>query len=359
MTEAEYRALPIDSYSSLKLFSEDRRKYYKKFVLGEPVREEDTPSLTTGSLVDCLLLAPSEFDSRYVLSVSQVPSGQYGKFVEELMKVTLINTDENGEVTKEVEDMIEDAYNAVKFDRNGNIVDFKRDSLDTVKRKFLGTELEMYYRQLRESHGKTVIELSTLETAQAIVNELKTNFVTKDIVNLRTEEFIIVFNQFPIIGELSSTITQSVPFPLKCLVDKLVIDHKNKEIFPYDLKTTWDNENEFVANYFKYKYYIQASVYFYLIVEWKKKQSSLDNYTVHYPRFIVADSYNYKNPLIYKTTKQNFEQGMRGFLLKGRYHQGVVSIIKDIMWHREMGIWNISRKNYINNGIIEITPFES
>lgn len=39
-TEANYRAKSIDSSSSLKDFSMDRRKYYKKHILGEKCGRE-------------------------------------------------------------------------------------------------------------------------------------------------------------------------------------------------------------------------------------------------------------------------------------------------------------------------------
>jgi len=47
-TEAQYRAIEMDSSSSLKEFAQNRRKYYKKYVLGEKV-EEDENKATTGS----------------------------------------------------------------------------------------------------------------------------------------------------------------------------------------------------------------------------------------------------------------------------------------------------------------------
>lgn len=358
MTEQEYRTLDIDSYSSIKMFIEDRKKYYKKFILREVVKEEETPSTIFGGLVDCLHFTPSEYDSRYTLSIAQVPTGQYGKFVEELMKVTVESINENGEVTRDLEDMMLDAYNNVKFDRNGNIVDFKRDNFEVVKRKFLGSDLEVHYRQLRESHGKTIIELSTLENAQSIVSELKTNIVTKDIMTMQNSSKFTVYDQFPIVGELDKSVTKTDPYPLKCLVDRLIIDHERKRIHIYDLKTCWDNEQEFLANYFKYKYYVQMAVYFYLVVEWKKKEPDIADYAVHYPAFIVAETNNYKNPLIYATNWSNFDQGMMGFQIRNRYHPGVVKAITDIMWHKETGIWNISKDNHKANGIVRVQPFQ-
>lgn len=357
MTEAEYRALTIDSYSTLKEFVEDRKYYYKKYVLREPVEDKSTPFTIFGSLVDCLLFSKDEYDSRYCLAVTQVPTGQYAKLVDKLMEVTLRAVNDIGEVTKDVEILLEEAYNEVKFDRNGNIVDFKRDSLDVVKKKFVGTELEIYYKQLRETYGKTVIEQSTLDNAHKVVNDLRTCHFTEEIINAENTKDITVYNQFPIIGEMNGALTKSAGLPLKCLVDKLIIKHAAKEIHIYDLKTTYDNEQEFMANYLKYKYYIQNGVYYYLVTEWKKKIKAIEDYQVFYPVFIVAESSAYKWPLLYQADTENFQQSMRGFTRNGREYAGVLKIIKDLIWHKETGIWNTSRDAYDNKGIIQVPTF--
>jgi hypothetical protein len=40
-TEAQYRAVKMDSSSSLKEFSTNRKKYHKKYILNEQVEDED------------------------------------------------------------------------------------------------------------------------------------------------------------------------------------------------------------------------------------------------------------------------------------------------------------------------------
>ena len=360
MTEKEYRALEIDSYSSIKVFIEDRKKYFKEFVLKEAVRDKDTDSTIFGSLVDCLLFAPHEFEDRYVMGIAQPPTGQYLDFVKELMRFTVLSLDENGRVTRELEKMMEDAYGAVKFDRNGIAVAFKRDSFDVVKEKFIGTDLELYYRQLRDCYGKTLIEISDLERAQNVVNALRSNRNSRDIINLSSENtdgICEVFDQFPVIGYVPAKIIGSENhFSLKGLIDRLVINHEIKEIDIYDLKTAWDNEGEFATNYLKYKYYIQATIYYYLVIQWKNA-NGFSHYRVNFPSFIVAESSNYKEPLIYITDERNFKQGMKGFSLRGKYHIGVHKAITDLVWHKETGIWTISKDNSLNKGVVRIDPF--
>lgn len=359
MTEAEYRALKIDSYSSLKVFIEDRKKYYKKFILEEPVRDPDSQSLTFGSLVDCLLFSPDDFDKRFALSVTDVPKGQYKKLVDELMKVTEQCLGDQGEVTRDIEELLQDAYRNVKYDFAGNIVDFKRDTFEVVKKKFIGSDLELYYKQLRESYGKDVIESTMVDVALAVINELKSNPITEEIVNAESSADQDVYMQFPAIGSVRSLLGLEDEYQLKGLIDKVVINHARKQIDIYDLKTAWDNEGEFLNNYFKYKYYIQGAVYFYLVMEWKKQQRGITDYVINYPKFVVADSNNYKSPLVYITGRENFEQGMRGFTIKGKYYPGVMRTILDLVWHRKSGIWNISRENHKNKGIVEIKPFQN
>lgn len=349
MTEKEYRALSEDSYSSLKVFLDDRKKYYKKFVQGEDVEEDDSKSLTIGALVDTLVFEPHEFEGRFDLSSALVPTGQMLKFVSSLFRKTVECMSEEGEITRDMEILMEEAYRDVKFDREGKIVDFKRDSLEVVVDKFQKGDGETYYRQLRASYGKKVVSLSEMENAEKIVAELKTNRVTRDVININSSNDVDVYTQKIIIFEVKG-------YPLKAMIDKMVVDHRDKVIRIYDLKTCWDNENEFQRNYYKYKYYIQAAVY-YLAALWWAEKEGWGSYKVEFMEFIVADSNNYQNPLRYPTNVVNLQEGLEGFKYFGRSRGGVYKAIDDLKWHREKGIWNISKDNFDSNGVCNIIPF--
>ena len=56
-TEAQYRAIYLDSSSSLKDFSMDRKKYHKKYILNQVVEDEESKAATTGRLVETLLMS--------------------------------------------------------------------------------------------------------------------------------------------------------------------------------------------------------------------------------------------------------------------------------------------------------------
>ena len=53
--------------------------------------------------------------------------------------------------------------------------------------------------------------------------------------------------------------------PLKCMADILVVDHDNMIVQPVDLKTTSYPEYLFYKSFIKWRYWIQAQLYWYII----------------------------------------------------------------------------------------------
>ena len=105
-TEAQYRAIYLDSSSSLKDFSTDRRKYHKKYILNEVVEDEDSKAATMGRMVETLLMEPQFFDERFHLSTCMTtPTGLMLEFVEALYKHTAEATAEDGIITRTFEDL--------------------------------------------------------------------------------------------------------------------------------------------------------------------------------------------------------------------------------------------------------------
>jgi hypothetical protein len=139
------------------------------------------------------------------------------------------------------------------------------------------------------------------------------------------------------------------------MLDKVIVNHKRKTIQPYDLKCTWNVENFYEEYYLYRRAYIQAYLYYHAARSLTINQNSeLYGYEVLIPRFIVCDSTNYYNPLIYTLTGEDLLDAYEGFEHKGKKYPGVGGLIKDLQWAIENNIWNISRQNYINNGVLNI-----
>ena len=339
-TEAHYRAIYLDSSSSLKEFSTDRRKYHKKYILNEVVEDEDSKAATMGRMVETLLMEPHLFDERFHLSTCMsTPTGLMLEFVEALYRHTVAATADDGTITRSFEDMCNDAYADSGF----------KIKLDAVLGKFIGSDAEVYYKEIREVRAKhlTVVTTQEIANAEKVVIELKTNPTTAEVVNLVDDVQYSVHNQLQVEGY------EVFGHMFKSMMDKVIVDHKSKTVQVYDLKCTWSVENFYSEYYLYRRAYIQGFLYHKAAESWASEMGYGD-YEILLPRFIVCDSTNYANPLVYAMTQDSMNNALDGFEYKGREYPGVAQLIGDLKWALDKDVWNISRENHINNGIVNL-----
>ena len=139
----------------------------------------------------------------------------------------------------------------------------------------------------------------------------------------------------------------------KSMMDKMIVDHKAKTVQVYDLKCTWSVENFYNEYYLYRRAYIQGFLYHKAAESWASEMGYGD-YTILYPQFIVCDSTNYMNPLIYAMSDINMQDALNGFEYKGREYPGVAQLIEDLQWALDNDKWNISRENNLTNGIVKL-----
>jgi hypothetical protein len=340
--EQQYRNIEKDSSSSIKVFSQDRKKYNKIYILGEKVKEsEDSKASIVGKLVETQLYEPEQFDKRFhISSLVSTPTGNMLAFVEGLYKHSRDNTNEEGVVSLEFEEIAKLAHEDSGF----------KWTLERVLGNFIGSDAEIYYKEIREvrSRNLTVVTLDDIGNADRIVEELKNNTITSGIVNLVNSDRYQVLKQ----EQVEDFVIDGLA--LKAMMDQVVIDHKEKTVQVYDLKCTWNVENFYEDYYLYRRAYIQAYVYK-KAAEALKNQLDLNDYRIEDPKFIVCDSINYYSPLIYTTSDVNMTDAYYGFTYKGRDYPGVTNIIKDLIWAKENDVWNISRENHENKGIVRLT----
>ena len=339
-TEAQYRAIYLDSSSSLKEFSTDRRKYHKKYILNEVVEDEDSKAATMGRMVETLLMEPHLFDERFHLSTCMsTPTGLMLEFVEALYRHTVAATADDGTITRSFEDMCNDAYADSGF----------KIKLDAVLGKFIGSDAEVYYKEIREVRAKhlTVVTTQEIANAEKVVVELKTNPTTAEVVNLVDDVQYSVHNQLQVEGY------EVFGHMFKSMMDKVIVDHKAKTVQVYDLKCTWSVENFYSEYYLYRRAYIQGFLYHKAAESWASEMGYGD-YEILLPRFIVCDSTNYSNPLVYAMTQDSMNNALDGFEYKGREYPGVAQLIGDLKWALDNDKWNISRENYLSNGVVKL-----
>jgi hypothetical protein len=244
-------------------------------------------------------------------------------------------------VTRTFDELTKDAYLESGF----------KIKIEQVISKFVGTDAEVYYNEIRKvrSQNLTVINSNDVTNAEKIVTELRNNIVTRDLVNLVSNTRYTVLNQY----QIDSYVVDGHTF--KSMFDKLIFDHHERTVQVYDLKCTWSVENFYDEYYLYRRAYIQAYLYYratvHLVTDVK---SEWFGYSAKHPAFIVCDSTNYYNPLIYTLTEEDINDCYVGFEHKGRRYPGVKELIEDLDWALYNGVWNISRTNFENAGIVNI-----
>lgn len=339
--ERAYREMSIDSSSSLKDFSLDRKKYYRKYILNETVEEKDTQSILMGKLVETLLWEAEKFDDKFYMSACvSAPTSLMLAFVEALYDATKEATDESGEVTKDFAELSREAYEKSGF----------KIKYEAVIAKFIGSDAEIYYNEIRtvRSQGLMVATPNDVANAEKIVEELRNNQFTRDIIGLVDSKRYTVRVQVQVEGfKIDGHV-------MKAMMDLVIVDHVEQTVQVYDLKCVWAVENFYEEYYLYRRAYIQAFVYYGAGLYLVKTNEEYAGYRVLPPKFIVCDSTNYYNPLIYTLTEDDLNDAYEGFEYKGRQYPGVKTIIEELKFSLENNIWNISKFAYEYKGIIPL-----
>lgn len=333
----------MDSSSSLKDFSVNRKLYYKKWILKEPVEEKDSDAIMMGKLVETILLEPEKFDDKFHFSVcASLPTGLMKDFVDALYKYTMESTDENGIVTDSFENISKKAYAESGF----------KYTYERVLKNFEGSDAEIYFNELKYVGGKglLIVSPSSVAHAENIVNTLKNAFTTSDILNNCLEGEC--FNQYPIEGYVVGG------HKFKSLIDRIVFNPVKKTIQVYDLKCVWNIE-EFYEKYYLYrKAYIQGFLYYMAAKHLIFTNDKYYNWVALPPKFIVCDSANYYTPLIYEMSEEDVEEAWQGFSYKDVAYKGVKHLISELKWAIQHDEWGISKENYENGGLVKLKKNE-
>jgi hypothetical protein len=342
MTTDEYRKIDRLSASDLRLFVTDRRAFFKKNVEKQQEEEEYNRALLIGDIVHTLILEEDNFNTKYFMSICpEPPTGLMLKFVETLYKLTLLATDEEGNVTVDFKDIAKEAYKEAGF----------KWTFETVIEKFRGSNAELYYTELREAKtfNKKIVCLEDIDLAKKIVQTLKTHDFTREIVNLQSDENTIVLKEQKVEFELYD-------IEMKAMLDKIVIRLDTKEVFIYDYKIVWDNIKFYKEYYLYRRADIQGFVYYKACKALIEKDETLKslNLEVRPPIFITADSTNFYCPILFEMSYDDLSNANIGFSLNDKYYHGVSQILKEIVIHKEKGNWSEPLSLQKQNGVVPI-----
>lgn len=315
ITEQEYRESNRLSYSLLKELSDIGPK-----VLLEGLKGVDNSGTRLGSIVDKLTTEPG-YDPLQEFIITDINLEIEANNTGRLLKWA---KDNNTLLTQESD--LTEIYNEL---------DIKRP-LTLTDEFFL--KVDMLLNEDKYLHK------NEYDLANTMADTFNNHIFTKDIFNPNPDyevinQAIIFFN---IYGE-----------ECKCMIDKILVNHKKKIIYPYDVKT--GAESNFMKNFFGFKYYYQGALYTTAIQSIIQTEKEFQGYVVAPFTFIYLSRVNPTFPLKFSMCIDYIEDVMTGFETRSGFTvRGILQLIDDVKWYRENNEFVFTRELLENNGTIKI-----
>ena len=308
--EEEYRKDPAFSYSQIAKF--EREGWRNLVTLFDRV---DTPSLTFGSAVDTLTL-PVEGEKQFndLFMICDFPA-----LSDTLISITKDLFALFGKKYAKLSDIPEVEISNAAIRNNYYVADrYAAFRVKTIKE-----QCEEYYKLLALAGDKTILSSEDYKDVLDCVNELKSNkyskpFIVSDPWDKETE---LVY-QLKFKGNFQG-------IQLRCMFDALKVDHANKIIMPIDLKTTGHPEEEFESSFFKWKYYIQARLYTYILKQNLEKDDYFKDFNVLFYRFVVINRKT-KSPIVWIF---DGSQSNKDLYYKNELYRDWRPIVEELDWY--------------------------
>lgn len=257
------------SYSSLSTLMWDPYTFYKTYILKE--REEKmSPSLTQGKVIHALLLSEGEFDTMFVVSPDNLPTGNTKLIIDNIFfRHINLCKQEPDRSEYELSNYSEEILLFLKeLDLHQSLKDEKgtKDNLTPLtgdqKRisKVVTDETNNYWKFLKNKEGRHLIDKATYDYCVECVSIIRANEKAYKLLGMESFSDLQVFNEIELKKEAIK-----FPFGLKGIIDNLVIDDNNKTIYINDLKTTSKSLKDFPDSVEFYSYWMQCSIYIILV----------------------------------------------------------------------------------------------
>ncbi len=157
-----------------------------------------------------------------------------------------------------------------------------------------------YWEDLKAAEGKVVLSQEENDLISQIVMSIRTNSTTSKYFE-KNNSSVEILDQFSIYFTYEG-------IECKALLDRIIIDHKNKTIQPIDFKTMGDQTLYFPKSLRQRRYDIQAAFY----TEALKSKKVYETYEILPFKFIVESTINPGNPLVFTCSSELLDIGKNG-----------------------------------------------
>ena len=180
----KYREIDALNQSMLKLFDSDPVKFYEEFKLGKRRKDKKSTALIIGDLVDFYLLEchadedtfVTRFDEKFALYEGVKGTGQVFTLVDNLFEITMKDT-EDGKVSTSFDTRFSEACKKTQAEGK-----YKGKSEDKILEDFEKNG-QIYFQTLLVNADKTVVDISLVDKAKVVANNILTDPFTADIFN--------------------------------------------------------------------------------------------------------------------------------------------------------------------------------
>lgn len=280
------------SYSALKLLLWSPALYKKKYI-DKQQEDKTSANLMEGKVIHCLMLNNHEFDDQFVVSPTNLPTGNTKFLVERVFNHYLELSKEGDTRTQLMEfqgailDVMKDMdYHQSLSDDKKADAEGKQKSGDQKRiDKVITSEAINYFEYLKSKGSKDVIDQETYNKCKVASEILLNSPNIRMLMGFDDyDDSLVVINEKEFRTDLSA-----YSFGLKGIIDNLVIDKKNKVVRVNDLKTTGKSITDFIDTVEFFQYWLQATIYCILVYRNYRELFEQEGYVLEF-RFIVIDN---------------------------------------------------------------------
>lgn len=267
VSEPEYRQRPELSYSTLS-----RYESLGFDGLDHLFDKVESPSLLFGSIVDTMLTDGMEaFNEKFIVLDINVTDG--GKDICGKLLELFPNVGSFGEISEEDVSL---AAKEAGF--------WKADKWDKIRyREVLKTgNIAEYFNTLLHT-DRALVDSQTYNDAVRCVQTLKTSPATQGLF-ADNDEMSPVRRYYQL---KFAARFQGIGY--RGMMDLVIVDYEDKVIYPYDLKTCSCPEWDFMSNFVKFHYFIQARLYWRLLKANLMNDSYFKDFKLENFKFIVVN----------------------------------------------------------------------
>lgn len=313
------------SNSNIGWFLNKGPAYLHKKLSGQ-LEDETSPSMTKGTMIHEYLLQPEEFQKDYVVWNKSRPSSvNEEKFCQALADSLEIEPNKS----------LLSAYKAA-YSTSG-----KSDDKILSEATKKASTLKEYIEFLKSRDQREMITPYSVTQLMKIKENISNHKAACKL--LLPADNKNVFHEFHINWEYISSKYNDIEFtcPCKSLLDSVTFDHDNKKVILMDLKTTSHLHN-FADAVNMYDYTRQLYFYTKALKWYITNELHEDGDTWRFEWYIIAID--------------SFTSDIRVFTFSyaqvyGENVEKVRNAIRDIVWHKDNGLWEHSRAYYEGNGV--------